>query len=262
MQRVKSKVAISLPLSQINLFLHEQRTRECNFLSQFGDITKHLNLSTFHLTPSCPPDATLELLLIAIKLKLTLYRLQIKCQKQSKRQIICVWHTATGLVRVDAALWHFRVGCCCWLGVPVQTQARGHGSQCRPSTCVTCAAQKSWRAGRALGHCWVLSSGRWPCFFRTSLGISAEVDLSHSKLIYPLGHSLLLVINYLDIFITTYCLGWEANKEFCVWHAGIQVLKTKLLWPFVKTKQPLVSPSDPFKWTASGHIFLCELLAQ
>lgn len=46
MQTVKSKVATSIPLLEKNIFFHEEGIKECHFLSQFGEITKCLNLST------------------------------------------------------------------------------------------------------------------------------------------------------------------------------------------------------------------------
>lgn len=119
------------------------------------------------------------------------------------------------------------------------------GSQCRSRhVCmdpradplhVSCMLEKSWRVGRALGHCWVLSSGGWPCSFRNSLGFSAEADVSHSKINLSTCR-FFAISNKLPEHLHCHILPRVGNKEGCVWHAGIQVLMTKLLWPFVKTK--------------------------
>lgn len=53
MQTVKSKVDISIPLLETNVFFREEGIRECHFLSQFGEITvsehQHISLDSIFL---------------------------------------------------------------------------------------------------------------------------------------------------------------------------------------------------------------------
>lgn len=166
--------------------------------------------------------------------------------------------------RVDAALWHFKVcskwAAPVWLGIPVHIQARVHGSRCRSSTCVTCAAEESWRAGRALGHCWALSSGGSPRSCRTSLGIFAEVDVSHSKINLS-TRRFFAIRDKLPGHPHYHILPRVGSKRrsMCLTCRRASAKDFGLLWR-LNTFQ--FSPSGPFKLAASGHIFLRELSAE
>lgn len=166
--------------------------------------------------------------------------------------------------RVDAALWHFKV-CSKWAAAGGQESQRrsSHGCMDPSADPLRVSPVLQW-SPEGQGKHWATAESSAQEGDHTPselVWVSLQKQMSvTAKLIYPLACSLLLVINYLDIFITTYCIGWEANKEVCVKHAGM--LKTKFLWLFVKTKHSPVFPAGPFKLAASGHIFLCELLAQ
>lgn len=174
----------------------------------------------------------------------------------------CLYLMYSSRARVDAALWHFKV-CSEW------DAAAGWGSRCRSRhvcmdpgadplhVTVRCGTEKSWRAGRALGHCWVLSSGGWPCSFRTSLGISADVSPSKINLstcmFFAISNKLPGHLHY-HIFPRVGCTKRIMQAYKC-WRLSFFGL-------FVKTKHPPDFPPGPSKLPASGHIFLCELLAQ